>query len=88
MPEIAIREVASTPIRLADVEVTPIKWVFQVRWKGGGLAWHRPAAVEIVAPETIERRPIEDTTMRQMLQAIASVLVLGLLAWLATRIRR
>jgi hypothetical protein len=46
------------------VEVTPIARSTHLAWRGGGLEWHRPAAVEVRDGAGVRRIPIYNATRR------------------------
>jgi hypothetical protein len=70
-------------------EIIPIGRLWKIRWPGGGLLWHRPAAIEVRQGEQVARLPIADMSRRVsvILVAISTLTALGAVWRLQRRLR-
>ncbi|HZO72513.1 MAG TPA: hypothetical protein VFB60_09955 [Ktedonobacteraceae bacterium] len=78
MPEWRTSETRNNPTTAFGRQITLIGRTLQVRWRGGGFAWHRPIAVEVQQGNDVQRLPIRDTTRI----AMVGIALTGLLFWL------
>lgn len=84
-----LQETRGQPFRVYGREITPIGRLRQVRWPGGGLIWHRPAAIEVRQGEALTRLPIVNLTRRLNAIFLANLLLTALLlTWMQQRRRR
>jgi hypothetical protein len=80
------QETRGQPLSAYGREITPIGRLRQVRWPGGGLAWHRPAAIEVRQGDEVLRLPIVPLTRRINAIGIAAVTLATLAGfWLRQR---
>lgn len=54
----------------------------RLTWQGGGLAWHRPLAIDVLGPGAAQRLPIHDITRYACWASYLGGLALAVLAWL------
>lgn len=81
MPVLRGEEVRGDTISAAGLEVTPVAAVTRIAWRGLGVEWRRPRAVEIRAGETVRRLPIHDVSRRVavgIILASVAATILGL----------
>lgn len=86
MPGLRIQEARGNPVGSGSQQITPIARVIRLTWRGGGVEWRWPMAVETRQGESVRRLPIGDATRRAIAGVIFAELVLGALALWAQRV--
>jgi hypothetical protein len=85
MPQRVTQELRGQPVSRQGLVVTPIARVTRIGWRGGGLDWYRPAAVEVRDDAGVRRIPFYNATRR----AIFTIALAGLGASIiASRVMR
>jgi hypothetical protein len=67
-------------------EATPVARLVRLNWPGGGIAWYRPACVEVRVDGGMRQVPIRDTTRWAVGGAIVAPLALAALVHWAQRV--
>lgn len=66
------------PIATRYGQVIPLTRVVKLRWPGGGLNWHRPAAIELQQGQSQQKLPIKNATSRAISTIVLTALALTL----------
>jgi len=72
-------------VSAGELRVTPVGHRLSLEWPGGGLAWLRPVAVEVMGDGTQTREPIRDLTRAVVLALLAVGALAGLMGQIVSR---
>jgi hypothetical protein len=82
---VQVQTVTGDPITAGATTVTPQSQAISIRWRNGGLIWHRPVAVLAERDGQTARIPIVDVTRLVQAALLVSVLMVSLIMSQLTR---